>query len=56
MAEGVRPIGSSLTLSGSGPHEDDRFGQMKLNDGHFAARDEYVLSLVIQAVIPTVVL
>ncbi len=43
-------------IAGADPHEDDRFGQMKLNDGHFADRDEYVLSLVTQAGIPTVVL
>ncbi len=43
-------------IAGADPHEDDRFGQMKLNDGHFAARDEHVLSLVTQAGIPTVVL
>ncbi len=43
-------------IAGADPHEDDRFGQMKLNDAHFAARDEHVLSLVTQAGIPTVVL
>ena len=29
---------------------------MRLNDGHFAARDEHVLNLVTRAGIPTVVL
>ncbi len=29
---------------------------MKLNDGHFAARDDHVLNLVTRAGIPTVVL
>ena len=43
-------------IAGADPHEDDRFGQMKLNDGHFAARDEHVLGLVTQAGIPTVIL
>lgn len=37
-------------------HKDDRFGQMRLNDGHFASRDEYVLNLVTRVSIPTVVL
>jgi acetoin utilization deacetylase AcuC-like enzyme len=40
MAEGVRPLGSSLTLS---CHP-------------FAARDEHALNLVTQAGIPTIVL
>ena len=43
-------------IAGADPHEDDRFGQMRLNDGHFAARDEHVLNLVTRAGIPIVVL
>ncbi len=43
-------------IAGADPHEDDRFRQMRLNDGHFAARDEHVLNLVNRAEIPTVVL
>ena len=43
-------------IAGADPHEDDRFGQMRLNDGHFASRDDHVLSLVTRAGIPTVVL
>ena len=43
-------------IAGADPHEDDRFGQMRLNDGHFADRNEHVLNLVTRAGIPTVVL
>jgi len=43
-------------IAGADPHEDDRFGQMRLNDGHFAARDDLILNLVTRAGIPTVVL
>jgi acetoin utilization deacetylase AcuC-like enzyme len=43
-------------IAGADPHEDDRFGQMRLNDSHFAARDDHVLNLVTRAGIPTVVL
>jgi acetoin utilization deacetylase AcuC-like enzyme len=43
-------------ISGSDPHVDDRFGQMKLSDGDLAARDQVVLDLVTRTAVPTVVL
>jgi len=58
LAEALHAFAPDLVfwIAGADPHEDDRFGQMKLNDGHFAARDEHVLGLVTRAGIPTVVL
>ena len=43
-------------IAGADPHEHDRFGQMKLSDDDFAARDEHILRLVTQAQIPTAIL
>ncbi len=43
-------------ISGSDPHENDRFGQMRLSDGDLDARDRAVLELVTQHGIPTAVL
>ncbi len=43
-------------ISGSDPHENDRFGQMKLSDADIASRDRAVLELVIQNAVPAVVL
>ncbi|MGA7392048.1 MAG: histone deacetylase [Terrimicrobiaceae bacterium] len=43
-------------ISGSDPHENDRFGQMKLSDGDLDARDRAVLELVTRHGIPTAVL
>jgi acetoin utilization deacetylase AcuC-like enzyme len=43
-------------ISGSDPHENDRFGQMKLSDRDMAARDRAVLELVTRNGVPTVAL
>jgi acetoin utilization deacetylase AcuC-like enzyme len=43
-------------ISGSDPHENDRFGQMKLSDSDVAARDRAVLDLVTRLGVPTAVL
>jgi acetoin utilization deacetylase AcuC-like enzyme len=43
-------------ISGSDPHENDRFGQMKLSDADLAARDRAVLDLVTRARVPAAVL
>jgi acetoin utilization deacetylase AcuC-like enzyme len=43
-------------ISGSDPHENDRFGQMKLNDADMAARDRLVLDMVREAGVPLAVL
>jgi len=43
-------------IAGSDPHENDRFGQMKLSDADMAARDRAVLDLVTRLGIPTTVL
>lgn len=43
-------------IAGADPHEDDRFGQMKLTDGDLRARDSHVLELVTQQRIPTAIL
>ncbi len=43
-------------IAGADPHRDDRFGQMLLDDAHFAARDHHVLDLVTARKVPTVVL
>ncbi|HEY5707035.1 MAG TPA: histone deacetylase, partial [Terrimicrobiaceae bacterium] len=43
-------------ISGSDPHENDRFGQMKLSDADMAARDRAVLDLVTRTCVPTAVL
>jgi acetoin utilization deacetylase AcuC-like enzyme len=43
-------------ISGSDPHENDRFGQMKLDDCDMAARDRAVLDLVTKHCVPTAVL
>jgi len=43
-------------IAGSDPHENDRFGQMKLSDADMNARDRAVLDLVTRLGIPTAVL
>lgn len=43
-------------IAGADPHENDRFGQLRLNDDDFAARDRFVLHLVTGARLPLVVL
>jgi acetoin utilization deacetylase AcuC-like enzyme len=43
-------------ITGADPHEDDRFGQMRLRDSDFAQRDQHVLALVKQRRLPTVLL
>jgi acetoin utilization deacetylase AcuC-like enzyme len=43
-------------ISGCDPHENDRFGQMRLNNDHLAARDQLVLDMVIGSAVPLVVL
>jgi acetoin utilization deacetylase AcuC-like enzyme len=43
-------------ISGCDPHENDRFGQMRLRDAHLAARDQLVLDLVTGSDVPLVVL
>ena len=43
-------------IAGSDPHENDRFGQMKLSDVDMAARDRAVLDLVTKLRVPTVAL
>ena len=45
-----------LLLSGADPHENDRFGQMKLTDADLGARDEHVLRLVTERGVPSVTL
>jgi acetoin utilization deacetylase AcuC-like enzyme len=43
-------------IAGSDPHENDRFGQMKLTDAEMAVRDRTVLDLVTRSGVPTAVL
>ncbi len=43
-------------IAGADPHVNDRFGQMRLTDEHFAVRDQQVLDLVTAHGIPTAVL
>jgi acetoin utilization deacetylase AcuC-like enzyme len=43
-------------ISGSDPHENDRFGQMRLSDASMTARDRAVLDLVTRARVPAVIL
>ena len=43
-------------ISGCDPHENDRFGQMKLSDGDLATRDRLVLDLVTGGGVPLAVL
>lgn len=43
-------------IAGADLHREDRFGQMRLEDSHFAARDQLVLDLVTAARTPTAVL
>ena len=43
-------------IAGADPHENDRFGQMKLTDADFAARDEHILGLVTRTRTPTAIL
>lgn len=43
-------------IAGADPHENDRFGQMKLTDAAMRARDRHVLELVTTRRIPTAVL
>ena len=58
-ANGVVPkngIGIAFWIAGADPHENDRFGQMKLSDADMAARDRAVLDLVTKLGVPTAVL
>ncbi len=48
--------GLAFWISGSDPHENDRFGQMKLSDADMAMRDSAVLDLVTKLRVPMVVL
>jgi acetoin utilization deacetylase AcuC-like enzyme len=43
-------------IAGADPHENDRFGQMRLTDADLASRDRHVLDLVTRRSIPLVVL
>jgi acetoin utilization deacetylase AcuC-like enzyme len=43
-------------ISGCDPHENDRFGQMRLSDSDLAARDRLVLDLVTRRGVPLAVL
>jgi acetoin utilization deacetylase AcuC-like enzyme len=43
-------------IAGADPHVNDRFGQMRLTDADFAARDGHVLSLIRNHGLPAVVL
>jgi acetoin utilization deacetylase AcuC-like enzyme len=43
-------------ISGSDPHENDRFGRMQLSDNDIAARDRAVLDLIARTRVPAVVL
>ena len=43
-------------ISGCDPHENDRFGQMRLSDAHLAARDRLVLDLATGSGVPLAVL
>ncbi len=43
-------------IAGADPHEEDRFGQMKLSDDDMRARDHHVLDLVTTLGLPTVLL
>lgn len=43
-------------IAGADPHEHDRFGQMKLTDADFAARDDHILRLVTSRCCPTAIL
>ena len=58
VTEALRSFAPDLVfwIAGADLHEHDRFGQMKLSDDDFAARDEHILRLVTQAQIPTAIL
>ena len=43
-------------IAGADPHENDRFGQMRLSDADFAARDRHVLDVIDRLSSPAVVL
>jgi acetoin utilization deacetylase AcuC-like enzyme len=43
-------------IAGADPHENDRFGQMRLTDAHLAKRDHHVLDLITRHALPSVVL
>jgi acetoin utilization deacetylase AcuC-like enzyme len=43
-------------IAGADPHENDRFGQMRLTDADIAARDHHVLYLITRNHTPSVVL
>jgi acetoin utilization deacetylase AcuC-like enzyme len=43
-------------IAGADPHENDRFGQMRLTDADIAARDRHVLDLITRNHTPSVVL
>lgn len=58
LAPALHEFGPDLVfwIAGADPHELDRFGQMKLTDADFAARDEHILRLVTAARVPTAIL
>ena len=43
-------------IAGADPHENDRFGQMRLTDADLAARDRHVLDLLTVHRVPSVIL
>ena len=43
-------------IAGADPHENDRFGQMRLTDADMVARDRHVLDVVTQRALPVAVL
>lgn len=43
-------------IAGADPHENDRFGQMRLTNADMVARDRHVFDLVTQRALPVVVL
>lgn len=43
-------------IAGADPHENDRFGQMRLTDADLVSRDRHVLDLVTRRAVPLVVL
>lgn len=43
-------------IAGADPHENDRFGQMRLTDADLASRDRHVLDLLTRRPLPSVVL
>lgn len=58
LAPALEDFNPSLAfwITGADPHEDDRFGQMRLNDADLAQRDHHILELVKKRRLPTVIL